>query len=203
MEKKLYLGSKSRSRQELLKNAGISFELVEQDADETVCDWNLPFREIVAAIAAYKMQHVVLPAGNVGEICFVLTADTLTCNTQGIISGKPVDREDAIQKIKGAHDGVVTGTAFCIEKKKWQDGAWHTMQRIQRYEQGVCSYIVPDAWLERFLAFPATFNSAGGIFMEGFGAQFVKDVQGSYSAILGLPMFELREALIEIGYFDL
>jgi septum formation protein len=198
--KKLYVGSKSSSRQKLLRDAGIAFELVGQDADETVCDWNRPFCEIVASIALHKMQHVILPAGQQGETCFVLTADTLTCNAKGIINGKPVDREDAIRKIKGAGNGVITGTAFCLDKKIWRDGSWHMQKRIERYVQGACSFVVPDAWLECYLAYPATFTSAGAVFIEGFGAQFVKDVQGSYSAIIGMPMFELREALTEIGY---
>ena len=38
----------------------------------------------------------------IGTVCFVLTADTMTCNADGSINGKPVDRDDAIQKIKSA-----------------------------------------------------------------------------------------------------
>lgn len=53
-----------------------------------------------------------------------------------------------------------------------------------------------------FLEQPFVYNSAGALFVEGFGAQFVKEVNGSYSAIIGLPMFEVREALEQIGFFD-
>jgi septum formation protein len=200
--KKLYLGSKSRSRQELLQNAGIAFELVGQDSDETVCDWNLPFKDIVAGIARSKMNHVVLPAAIAGSECFVLTADTMTCNPDGSINGKPVDREDAIAKIKAATDNVITGTAFCLERRLWCEGSWQVARRIEGYAQGACSYIVPDKWLETFLEQPFVYNSAGALFVEGFGAQFVKEVNGSYSAIIGLPMFEVREALEQIGFFD-
>lgn len=202
MEKKLFLGSKSRSRQELLKQARIPFQIVEQDADETVCDWNLSFNEIVQSIALYKMEHVVLPSGADCAICFVLTADTMTCGTDGSMNGKPVDRDDAIKKIKNAKDGAVTGTAFCLDKKIWRDNVWHTEQRIRRYAEGSCLFDVPDEWLEIYLAQPFVYSSAGALFVEGFGAQFVKEIHGSYTAIIGLPMFELREALIEIGFFD-
>jgi len=203
MEKKLFLGSKSRSRQELLKQAQISYEIVGQDADETVCDRNKPFKEIVASIARYKMEHVVLPAGDKIKKCFVVTADTMTCNTDGSINGKPVDREDAIQKIKSAKDGAVTGTAFCLDKKIWHDNAWHIEQRIERYAQGSCLFDVSDQWLDIYLAQPFIFSSAGALFVEGFGAQFVKEIHGSYTAIIGLPMFELRQALTEIGFFEI
>lgn len=200
--KKLYLGSKSRSRQELLCNAGFTFELVHQDADETVCDWNLPFKDIVAGIARYKMEHVVLPAATASSECFVLTADTMTCDAAGSIHGKPNDREDAIRQIKSAKDNVITGTAFCLEHKQWHDGCWHTKKHVEGYAQGACSYVVPDRWLETFLEQPFVYTSAGALFVEGFGTQFVKEVHGSYSAIIGLPMFEVREALEEIGFFD-
>ena len=201
MEKILFLGSKSRSRQELLKQAQITFQLADQDADETICDWNRPFKEIVASIALYKMEHVVLPAGANDDVCFVLTADTMTCNADGSINGKPVDRDDAIQKIKSAKNAAITGTAFCLDKKLWHNNAWHTEQRIQRYVEGTCSFDVPDQWLEIYLAQPFIYSSAGAIFVEGFGAQFVKEISGSYSAIIGTPMFELREALTELGFF--
>ena len=140
MKKKLFLGSKSHSRQELLKQANILFQLVDQDADETVCDWNRPFDEIVKTIALYKMEHVVLPAGENCDVCFVLTADTMTCNADGSINGKPVDRDDAMRMIKSASAGTITGTAFCLDKKIWRNGAWHTEQRIQRYAEGTCLF---------------------------------------------------------------
>jgi septum formation protein len=200
--KKLYLGSKSRSRQELLQNVGIAFELVGQDSDEAVCNWDQPFKDIVAGIARSKMEHVVLPAATEGCECFVLTADTMTCNSDGSINGKPVDREDAIAKIKAAQDNVITGTAFCLEKKLWHAGGWHAKKHLEGYAQGACSYVVSDRWLETFLEQPFVYTSAGALFVEGFGAQFVKEVHGSYSAIIGLPMFEVREALEEIGFFD-
>ena len=200
--KKLYLGSKSCSRQELLSNAGILFELVGQDADETVCDWNLPFKEIVARIARHKMTHVILPAGTENDVCFVLTADTMTCTPDGSISGKPVDRDDAIAMIKAAKNNVITGTAFCLERKRWHAGSWCTEKCIEGYAEGSCPYVVPDAWLETFLEHPFVYSYAGALSVEGFGAQFVKEVHGSYSAIRGLPMFELREALEEIGFFS-
>lgn len=199
--KTLFLGSKSRSRQELLQQAGIQFQLVGQDADETCCDWNLPFEDIVKSIAVHKMEHVILPAGKKNSVCFVLTADTLTCNANGCIEGKPVHRDDAIRKIKAASHGTMTGTAFCLDKKIWTYDTWGIDQRMVCFAQGHCSFVVPDSWLEIYLAQPFVYSSAGAIFVEGFGAQFMRDVHGSYSAIIGLPMFELREALTQVGFF--
>lgn len=201
MKNSLFLGSKSQSRQKLLTEARIPFTLVGQDADETICDWNMPMAQIVERIALYKMDHVVLPAAPEHDACFVLTADTMSCDGQGNLFGKPEDRQDAIRMIKAARDGGWTGTAFCLDKKIRVDNAWHREKRITRYVASQCFFDVPDDFLEVYLEQPFVYSSAGAIFVEDFGAQFVKEIRGSYSTIQGLPMYELRLALTEIGFF--
>ncbi len=73
----LLVGSKSPSRQMLLCSAQIPFALIEQDVDETLCDWALPLPQIVANIARFKMEHVQLPAGHDGK--FVLYLPLIPC----------------------------------------------------------------------------------------------------------------------------
>lgn len=201
MAKKLYLGSKSPSRQLLLQEIQLPFTVVGQDADETKCDWALPLPQVVASIARYKMDHVVLPAGSEGEICFVLTADTLSQDPNGDLQGKAVDRDDAIAKLKAARGVSYVGTAFCLDKKIWRNGAWSLEQRIERYVQAAYVFDVPDKWIETYLEKSMGLNTAGAIAVEGFGLQFLKMVNGSFSTIVGLPLFELREALEELGFF--
>lgn len=198
----LYLGSKSHARKTLLQDAQIPFVTVDQDADETQCDWNLPLQQIVEHIALYKMEHVILPIGNKGAICFVLTADTLTCSQDGIIHGKPVDRADAIAKIKASAQGSRVGTAFCLDRKIWEKGSWQTEQRLQNYVCAEYSFVVPDNWIDIYLEKSASYRSSGAIAIEEFGTQFTKEIRGSYSTIVGLPMFEVREALQKIGFFN-
>jgi septum formation protein len=203
MDNVVLLGSQSSSRQELLRQAEIPFKTVEQDSDEACCDWNRPFHEIVASIAQSKMDHVILPDGVEGECCFVLTADTMTLGSEGEIFGKPVDRNDAIKKLKSAKDGAITGTAFCLDKKIWSHGVWITQKRIEQFAQGTCVFDVPDEWLDVYLSRPFVYKCAGALFVDGYGAQFVRDVQGSYTAIMGIPMFELRQALTALGFFKI
>lgn len=197
----LYLGSKSASRQMLLKQAHIPFTLVGQDADESACDWALPLQKVVESIAVYKMEHVILPAGKEGEICFVLTADTLSQDATGAIHGKPTDRDDAIIKIKAARAGMRTGTAFCLDKKVWRSGSWHLERRIEQFVDARYEFIVPDEWIENYLTISFGLNCSGAIAIEDYGGLFLKMVQGSYTTIVGLPLFELREQLEEIGFF--
>jgi septum formation protein len=200
----LFLGSKSPSRKELLEQAGINFIGVSQDADETQCDWRLPLEQVVNHIALYKMKHVILPDGDKeNEVCFVLTADTLSLEPDGTISGKPTDREDAIAKIKAAQKGWMrTATAFCLDRKIWKNGVWHLEERIQDCVVSEYIFHIPDNWIERYLEHEQrSAQASGAIAIEQFGIFFFKEVRGSFSSIVGLPMYELREALEKIGFF--
>ena len=202
MKHTLYLGSSSLSRQMLLREALIPFTLVSQSADESQCDWNLSLEKVVESIALYKMQHVILPEGREGDICFVLTADTLTENSLGKLEGKPTDRDDAVMKLKSSRNGVRTGTAFCLERRIFKSGAWHQDARILTYAQGRYRFNVPDEAIDFYLDHVPVVG-AGAIAIEGFGNQFLEYVEGSYSAVVGLPMYELRDSLHALGFFDL
>ncbi len=127
----LYLASSSQSRQMLLKQAEIPFVVIPQYADEATCDWGLPLEQLVRSISLYKMEHAQLPEGKEGHTIFVLTADTLSQNNGSQIEGKPIDREDAIRKIKAARNGTRLCSAFCLDKKQFQNGTWKMIDRIQ------------------------------------------------------------------------
>ena len=61
---------------------------------------------------------------------------------------------------------------------------------------------VPEEWIDIYLEKSVGLRASGAIAIEDFGEQFLKSVSGSYSAIVGLPMFELREALSQLGFFE-
>ena len=198
----LYFGSKSQPRRMLLDESQIPFVTVDQNADESQCDWGLPLPQLVLSIALYKMQHVVLPAGNnEGDICFVLTADTMSHDKRGKIHGKPVDRDDAIAKIQAAKDGSFLCTAFCLDRKVWKNGGWVIEDRIAEIVSAEFMFIIPDNWVDIYLEKTPFLDVSGGIAVEKYGNQFLQTVQGSYSTIIGLPLFELRQALEKLGFF--
>jgi septum formation protein len=198
----LLFGSKSQSRRMLLEESQIPFVTVDQNADESLCDWGLPLPQLVLNIALYKMQHVILPDGTYeGQICYVLTADTMSHDKTGTIHGKPVDRADAIAKIKAAAEGSFLCTAFCLDKKIWKLGAWVMQERIADVVFAEFIYVVPDNWLDIYLEKTPFLDVSGAIAVEKFGNQFLKTVQGSYSTIIGLPLFEVRQALEKLGFF--
>ena len=200
MQNILYIASKSKSRKKLLQEARIPFEVLEQDADENQCDWSLPLQDLVTSIAHCKMEHVIMPTGTQGQIAFVVTADTLSIDPTGKIRGKPIDQQEAIEMLQAAGLGVnICGTAFCLEKKVFANNSWTTQEKIVGYAQAFYEFQIPDSWISDYLKTTNALEAAGAIKIED-GKQFVKSINGSYSAIIGLPMFELREALIQIGF---
>lgn len=199
----LYFGSKSLPRRMLLEQAQIPFIVVSQDADESQCDWGLPLAQLVASIAHYKMEHVILPNGKQdGDICFVLTADTMSHDKMGKIHGKPVDRADAVAKIKTTREGSFLCTAFCLDKKIWQNGKWELQERVADVVSAEFSFIIPDEWIDTYLEKIPFLDVSGGIAVELYGNQFLKTISGSYSTIIGLPLFEVRHALQRLGFYE-
>jgi septum formation protein len=198
----LYFGSKSQSRRMLLEESQIPFVVVDQDADETKCDWGLPLPQLVLSIAIYKMQHVILPDGkHEGDICYVLTADTMSHDRMGVIHGKPVDKQDAITKIKASAAGSFLCTAFCLDRKVWRHNKWAIEERIADVVSAEFIFLVPSHWIDIYLEKTPYLDVSGGMAIEKYGNQFLKTVQGSYSTIIGLPLFEVREALEKLGFF--
>jgi len=197
----LFLASKSPQRQALLQEIQIPFVLLEQDANEHACDWGLPFMQLLESIATYKMDHVILPVGKQDETIFVLTADTMGQDLHGTIHGKPRNKEDALAKIKALRAGGSVATAFCLDKKIYNNGNWQLQQRIIRCVETFYTFDMPDHWIERYLnAEPHYLHISGAIDVTGYGQQFLKTLHGSYSTIIGLPLFELRQSLEEIGF---
>lgn len=197
----LLLGSQSVSRQMLLTDANIPFKVIGQSADETACDWGMPIDQLVKTIAVAKMAHVVMPYGVEGDVAFVLTADTLSQDKKGSVEGKPIDKDDARRKLRAARDGSRLVTAFCLERKKYTSGAWRTDAQVLQTVAAEYVFDVPEHWIERYLDHSLGLKASNAIAVEGYGAQFFRTMQGSYSTIVGLPMVEVREALEQLGFF--
>lgn len=194
--------SQSAGRKKLLHDAGIAFECITHTCAETR-NPRLSLAQQVSAIAIHKMACAILPVGFENKTMFVLTADTLGCNSQGTIYGKPHDRQSAHSMIESLQGSGSAATAFCLDRKKFCDNSWHTDARIERVVQTTYEFEMSDYWIDYYLDYSDEWLSiAGGISIEGFGAQFVKEIRGSYTAIVGLPMLELSQALEQLGFYN-
>jgi septum formation protein len=201
--KTLYLASKSPSRRMLLDEAGITYTIIPQDADEFACDWTLPLEQLTRSIALYKMEHAILPSLTENNVIYVLTADSLVQDKSGTIHGKPETRDDAREKIKKIREGGRCGTTFCIDRKIFKNGGWQLQERIVETIVAEYHLDISDEWIDYYLdRCPIALQAAGGFAVEGFGAQFIKSINGSATTIIGLPVCEVRKALQELGFFD-
>ena len=202
----LLLASQSKSRKLLLFQSGIKFNPIEQFADELSCSRVGSLSSVVAAIALKKMECAIVPDGQKeNQITFIVSADTMGINSEGKICGKPESKEDAISMLRSYKAGVETCTAFCLDKRIWRDGEWKILNRIQKFVTTTYIFDVPENELERYfkLSLDADLdymNLSGAAAIEEFGGQYLKTLTGSYSAVVGLPMYELRESLVQLGF---
>ncbi len=199
----LYLGSDSGSRKMLLTMSKIPFKVIGHNADEDQVDKTLSLEEQVKAIAQLKMDHVSLENGTYeGEIRFVLTADTMGCDGQERVHGKPKDKEDAYQKIRALSGTYRTATGFCIEKRIWQHGIWKTLLKKCQVVSSLYTFRIPESRIEDYFENSPGLTVSGAIAVEEYGLQFLEKVEGSYSNIVGLPLYEVRTTLEEFGFFQ-
>lgn len=201
---KLFLASKSYSRALLLTSAQIPFTVIGQEADELQCDWGLPLEELVLSIAHHKMAHAVLPTSAENEEILVLTADTLTQDMAGTVYGKAATYDDAVKTIKALQNGSRVATGFRLDKKAMRNGVWELCESHSAVVTAACVFNIPDQWIDLYLQKePLALKAAGAMVIEGYGQQFLQSVTGSYSAIMGLPLYEVRLALEARGFFEL
>jgi septum formation protein len=204
MPKMLLLVSSSKGRAQLLTAAGFTFQIVTHRSLEDTDPTGLTPSQLVSAIAKDKMRTLVIPELPISMTEIVaLSADTLAFSEDGQSFGKPKDKAHAISmlaKFRAAPIQVVSGC--CLKKfSRLANGQWHETHERIFAESAEIFYALPANMLEwYFTAVPDFLSAAGGARVEGPGAQFVQWVRGSYTAIMGLPMFELRQELEAIGF---
>lgn len=202
----LYLGSQSQARQRLLEFAKINYALLSHGSDEVVDHAQGSFEQNVLAIAQHKMQTLFLPdkASVRADNLFALTADTLVRSTKtGKVLGKPENRTHAIEMLTIERDApieVVTGC--CLEKFRYQNDHWEQQDRVHWTTGAVVEFCVDADAIDQYLAtFPFILQCSGAGMVEDHGLSYLKSVNGSYTAVIGLPLYELRQALKQLGFF--
>lgn len=178
----LLLASGSPRRRELLELAGFTPSTVSPDIDESVIDGEDPVT-YVRRVALTKATSVDRPSNT-----WVLAADT-TVTFDGLIVGKPVDREDAarmLQLLSGRTHQTMTGVAICDP-----DGtttAFVVTTQVTFTE-------LTDAAIAWYLDTGEPFGKAGSYAIQGAGGSLISSITGSYSNVVGLPLVEVVAAL--------
>ncbi|MDT3718558.1 nucleoside triphosphate pyrophosphatase [Pseudomonas oryzihabitans] len=181
----LYLASASPRRAELLEQIGVAFERVAAAVDETPHpdEGAEAYVERLARAKAAMGRQVLAAAA---DAC-VLGADTCVVLDDRLL-GKPHDRAEALAMLAalgGRRHRVVTGVAVA-------DGA-RCLSRVVATEVEFRPLLPGEA--ERYWDTGEPADKAGGYGIQGAGAVFVRGLQGSYSAVVGLPLCETAELL--------
>lgn len=183
----IYLASKSPRRRELLAQIGLRYELVAAEVDETAHAGESPVAYVarVAADKAVAGERMLAAADCV--VAPVLGADTaVVC--EGRIMGKPRDREHAFEMLRhlsGRSHAVYS--AFCVrhQGRSYADMSVTEVRFAPLDEDMIAAYWETGEPL----------GKAGAYAIQGQAAAFVASIEGSYSGVVGLPLFELVEAL--------
>jgi septum formation protein len=187
----LILASASPRRQELLSSAGISFEVLPSEVDEEFQEGETP-EEYVARLARRKAAK----AGEKHKDRWVLAADTVVV-IDGRILGKPGGRQEAREMLGMLSDQehrVITG--FCLSRGdsgKSREGTVTTRVRFKN---------LSSREIDWYLDTGEPFDKAGAYAIQGKAAFMIKEIRGSYTNVVGLPLTEVIEALQELGAVD-
>ena len=187
--KQLYLVSGSPRRRELLTQVGVPFSVISADIDETPLDLESPsaYVERLARGKAEAGRRLVVSDAD----CCVLGADTAVV-LDGKILGKPVDEVEAcamLMMLSGREHEVLTAIAV-LEGEHCESRVVRSLVRFRPIDR------------EEALAYWASGeprDKAGGYGIQGLGAVFVAQLNGSYSAVVGLPLCETSELLGHFG----
>lgn len=187
MMEPLILASSSPRRRELLAQLGVPFEVVAVDVDETCRAGEAP-EAYAVRVAADKARAGVAAARRPAAVA--LGADTVVV-LDGEILQKPAGRDDALAmlaRLSGRTHRVLSGVAIAgrcegvrLSESLVTFREIDARERLAYWESGE----------------PA--DKAGGYAIQGLGAVFVSRLQGSYSGVVGLPLFETAELLSRCG----
>ncbi|MBU3708486.1 MAG: septum formation inhibitor Maf [Burkholderiaceae bacterium] len=198
-DQKIYLASKSPRRRELLRQIGVDFEiLMLRDTPgraETVSEIPHPNEDpevYVRRVAREKGEagwQTVL--GRKLPLRPVLSADT-TVSIDGKILGKPSDANEAMKMLRwlsGRTHHVLTAITVTAEGKM--------SEALSRSEVRFAH--LDETSLRAYCATKEPYDKAGAYGVQGYAAQFIEFISGSYSGIMGLPLFETSRLLQRVG----
>jgi len=187
--KTLILASASPRRKQLLKRLGLEFKIIPANIDETV-DIELPPEEVVKILALKKAENV---ASKINYPAIVIGSDT-TVVIDDVSLGKPKDENDAfymLNLLSGKTHSVITGIAI-IDKQAQKTFIDYVISQVmfkELCEEDITKYIKTGEPLDK----------AGSYAIQGLASTFITGINGCYSNIVGLPIYELSQALKRFG----
>jgi septum formation protein len=188
----LILASKSPRRRYLLKQAGLSFTVIQSQFDES----NVP----LSSPEVYVKFLAEAKASQVSEDYpekWVIGADTIVM-IDGTLLGKPASRAEArlmLKRLSGKTHQVFTGYCICCKSKN------RSFSEVIKTDVRFKNLSEPE--IEWYIRTKEPFDKAGAYAIQGLGTFLVKSIKGSYTNVVGLPVCEVIEFLIDEGIIGL
>jgi len=184
----LVLASISPRRKAILKQIGIPFEPAGSMIEETLYGQTQP-EDIACHIATQKVKSIEHAYNN----RWILGADTIVVINKTIF-GKPKNPgecQDMLCCLKGKTHEVITG--FCIHDPGKKSVHLETVMTKVKIKE------LSDIEIEAYINTGEPFGKAGAYAIQGIGSFMIEQINGSYTNVVGLPVFEVVNALMTCG----
>lgn len=187
----IYLASKSPRRRELLKQMEVTFEVLSIDTPEIVKPHETPeaySKRVTQEKLDAAWDNIIQ---NQLPLMPVLCADTEVV-VDGIILGKPVNKEDAFQMIKryaGKTHEVITSVGIIF----------HKYQTITTHKTWVTFSHISDDEIMHYLACGNYKDKAGAYGIQSYIGQFISRIDGCFYSVMGLPLNTVRQMLNDLN----
>ena len=184
----ILLASGSPRRQELLKQLAVTFTVTAANIDESILDGELPKDYVLRmarekALAGLEFSAGLMPA---------LGSDTIVL-LDGEILGKPTSRGDAermLQGLSGHTHHVYSSVALALTPEEVLDTLNITAVTFAE---------MPAEWIKQYCQSDEPMDKAGAYAVQGGAGQYICHIDGSYSGVMGLPLFETAGILRKAG----
>jgi len=183
---KIILASGSPRRRELLSGMGLDFEIKVSGIEEEPLAGESP-REHALRLAQEKALSICA-----SPEAFVIGADTIVI-IEGEVLGKPENPGQAremLQKLSGRTHQVITGYSIVRNQEVLVSEA---------VESSVVFNNISEEELTWYIKTSEPYDKAGAYAMQGIGAVFIREIHGSFTNVIGLPLAELAKSLRTVG----
>jgi len=185
----LHLASKSPRRRELLGRLGLPFGIIDLDLPEERAPGE-PAEDYVRRVAREKAGAGLLTVMT-NPSAVVLGSDTEVVLDDEVF-GKPADAEDAasmLRKLSGRAHQVISAVSLVSQARELQTVSISDVTFAALTEAQIAGYLAGDEWQ----------GKAGAYAIQGFAETFITRLSGSYTGVMGLPIYETAMLLRQFG----
>ncbi|MCD7981157.1 MAG: Maf family protein [Clostridiales bacterium] len=189
---RIILGSASPRRKELLERMGLEFEVIPSKGEEIITKEAPP--DIVTELAGQKAEAVARTMTE--DDMLIIGADTIVAYEHQIL-GKPADEEDAFRMLRhlsGNTHQVYTGVCLIrINSEGYEEYCFYE-------KTDVTFYFMTDQEIRAYIRTGDPMDKAGAYGIQGVCGKYIREIQGDYNNVVGLPIARLYQEMKKHGF---